>query len=111
MTSKELTDFCKALGWDKESENAKLPDWYGIPGIKFIWHNTQSDPEIEYKGRRCSCYLIEDTMWYDYTHDDEGEELPTELCLEEDFDQWMRENAECIYELCEQVLFPEREEI
>lgn len=106
MTSKELKDWCKAIGWDKESENAKLPNWYGIDGIKFIWHNTQSDPEIEYKGRRCSCYVIEDAMWYDYTHDDDDNELPSELCTVDGFDAWMLENADAVRSLCEDVLFP-----
>ena len=40
-----------------------MDSWYGIEGIKFIWINTQSDPLIEYKGKTCSCYIVEDTMW------------------------------------------------
>lgn len=94
-------EFLKHMGWDKESELAKLPDWYGIEGIKFIWHNTQSDPEIEYKGKRCSCYIVEDTMWGNYTTE-YGKYADEEL-----FDEYMRNNADEVKELCELALFGE----
>lgn len=93
-----------------KANDKPLPNWYGIEGIKFIWHNEWADPEIEYKGRRCSCYIIEDTMWYDYTHDDEDNEIPEELCSEDGFEDYMRDNAEAVRYLCELTLFPENYE-
>ena len=96
-------EFLKHMGWDKESELAKLPNWYGIEGIKFIWHNTQSDPEIEYKGKRCSCYIVEDTMWENYTTE-YGKYADEEL-----FGEYMRNNADEVKELCELALFGEEE--
>ena len=98
-------EFLKHMGWDKESELAKLPDWYGIEGIKFIWHNTQSDPEIEYKGKRCSCYIVEDTMWERWLHDDDDNFIPERDQDFEGFDKYMKENADEVKELCELALF------
>ena len=76
-----------------------MANWYGIPEIKFIWHNEWADPEIEYRGRRCSCYIVEDTMWERYREDD--------LSDPDEFERYMRENAEEVRELCELALFPE----
>ncbi len=79
----------------------EYPDWYGIPGIGFIWHNTQADPEIEYKGKRINSTIIEDTMWYDWTHDDYGNHLSEKENDDNGFSKYMRENAEEVYELIE----------
>lgn len=83
-------------------EERDLPDWYGIRGIKFIWHNTQSDPEIEYKGKRCSCYVPEDTMWARYREEMEEKNVEPDV---DKFGDYMRENADQVYELCELALF------
>lgn len=83
----------------------ELPNWYGIEDIGFVWHGEWADPEIEYKGKRFSCYIIEDTMWYDYTHDDEDNEIPTEMCPEDEFGEWMRQNADVVRNLCNEYLF------
>ena len=104
ITAKE---FLKHMGWDKESELAKLPNWYGIEGIKFIWHNTQSDPEIEYKGKRCSCYIVEDTMWERWIHDNDDNLIPERERDFEGFDKFMKENVDEVKELCELALFGE----
>lgn len=91
--------FLEAMGLKK-----RVPNWYGIEGIGFIWHNSWSDPEIEYKGRRCSCYIVEDTMWERYK-EEYGKYADENL-----FEQYMRNNADEVRELCELALFPEEEE-
>lgn len=83
-------------------EEKDYPNWYGINGIKFIWHNEWADPEIEYKGKRCSCYIIEDTMWERYTEEGNSDV--------DKFAEYMRNNADEVYELCELALFSEEEE-
>ena len=78
----------------------KTENWYGIPGILFIYHNEWTDPEIEYKGKRCSVSVVEDTMlerWGDAAETDDPE----------DFIKYMQLNADDVYELCELALFPE----
>lgn len=107
MSLGELEGLVKAFGWDKESEMNRLPDWYGIKGIKFIWHGEWSDPEIEFRGKRCSCYIIEDTMWENWIHDDDGILIPEREDDEDGFEQYMRDNAEEVKYLCTIVLFPE----
>jgi len=105
MTVTELEGIAKALGWDKETEREKLPNWYGIEGIKFIWHNKWADPEIEYKGRRCSCYVVENTMWERWIYDDNDNLIPEREKDEEGFEKYMLENADEVKELCELALF------
>lgn len=89
-------------------KNKEFPDWYGIPNIGFIFVNTQSDPLIEYKGRRCSCFVVEDTMWENWIHDDNGNLLTDREKDFDGFDEYMLENKEKVYELCELALFPEQ---
>lgn len=92
-----LNSFIKYMGWDYESYLKRLPDWYGIPGIKFIWHNEWSDPEIEYKGKRCSCYIVEDTMWSFFREE-------TGLNNEDEFAKYMSNHKNVVYELCKLAL-------
>ena len=82
--------------------NVKFPNWYGIDGIKFIWINTQSDPLIEYKGKRCSCYVVEDTMWERYCEDCEENGIET---TDKGFEDFMQRNNDDVIELCELALF------
>ncbi len=72
----------------------ELPNWYGIENVGFVWHNAWADPEIEYKGKRFSCYIVEDTMWERFNEDDD----------EKDFEQFMRDREYDVIELCELVL-------
>jgi len=47
--------------------------WFrGCEGVEFIWHGTQSDPELEYKGQRFNYWEIEDALW-DMFKDDGGD--------------------------------------
>lgn len=78
----------------------EYPDWYGIPGIGFIWHNTQTDPEIEYKGKRINSTIIEDAMWSQYREECKEKDIEPN---EDEFEKYMRENADDVYELIEIV--------
>lgn len=99
-----MKSLMKAMGM-KFTED--YPDWYGIEGIKYIWHNSWADPEIEYKGERCSCFTVEDTMWERWTHDDDGNYIPERGNDEEGFMKYMLNNADEVKELCELALFGE----
>ena len=76
----------------------EYPNWYGIEGIGFIWHGSWSDPEIEYKGHRINSFIVEDTMWERFKEECEELGISTN---EFDFDTYMGENAEYVYELIE----------
>ena len=78
----------------------ELPNWYGIEVIGFVWHGEWADPEIEYKGRRCSCYTVEDTMWGQFRDD-----CPD--ASEDDFEAYMKDRENEVIELCELTLFGE----
>lgn len=76
----------------------EFPDWYGIEEIGFVWHGMWADSEIEYKGKRCSSCIVEDTMWErfreDYPNADGNE-----------FNEYMRERENDVIDLCELALF------
>lgn len=78
----------------------ELSNWYGIEEIGFVWHGEWADPEIEYKGRRCSCFIIEDVMWGFYR-----DEFPDGN--EDDFGDYMLGHTDEVRELCELALFGE----
>ena len=81
----------------------KLPDWYGIPNVGFIWRGYWSDPEIEHKGKRINSTIVEDTMWERWIYDDNGNLIPEREADNEGFKEFMKSNADEVYELIELV--------
>ena len=77
-------------------------DWYGIEELKLMWNGTQSDPTILYKGKECSCYIMEDTMWERYN--EECEENGIKPDENEGFGNYMRENKDEVIYLTELAL-------
>ena len=73
-------------------ETAK--DWYGIPGIKFIFWNTQSDPGIVYKDHYINSFVVEDSMWEMFIEE-------VEMDDEDSFTGYMLKNKNMVYELCD----------
>lgn len=78
-------------------EPEEYPYWYGIEGIGFIFQNCWADPLIEYKGKQFSCFYVEDAMWEEFREDHPHG-------TEEEFDQYMRDNKDEVYELCENIV-------
>ena len=76
----------------------KLPNWYGIEGIGFIWNGEWSDPEIEYKRKRINATIVENTMWERYR--DDCEMFGTNADID-GFGLYMLKNQEEVYELIE----------
>lgn len=75
------------------------PDWYGIPGIGYIWYNTWTDPELEYKGKRINVHNVEDVMWERWIHDNNGNLITGRESDMEGFAEYMKENLDDVYEL------------
>ena len=46
--------------------NENKPNYYGIPDVKYIYHNEWSDPELYYKGEYYNINYVEDPMHSDY---------------------------------------------
>ena len=82
----------------------ELPDWYGISDIGFVWHGTQADPEIEYKGHRINSVVIEDTMWERWIYDNDGNLLPERENDDDGFSRFMRDNADEVRGLIDFVM-------
>lgn len=73
--------------------------WYGIPGITMRSHGEWSDPEIEYLGVRVNAYIVEDAMTEQYNSDIEKGILPPDNEYGEQFERYMRDHAEDVYDL------------
>lgn len=74
----------------------EYPDWYGISGIGYIWINEWTDPQLEYNGKRFSCYIVEDTMWERYREECYERDVKPDV---DKFGDYMRENADEVREL------------
>ena len=93
MTLSEL----KAVADILDIYNEKKPDWFDIPGIKFIWHNEWSDPELQYEGKLVSCTDVQDTMWERFYEDTGSED-------EEEFAHYIHSHVDEVKELIEHIL-------
>ena len=70
--------------------------WLGIKGVKMIWHGEWNDPELEYDGKRCNLYDVEDGM-YSYMKERiaDGEDWGNPE-NEEDFRNFCRAHADSV---------------
>lgn len=75
-------------------ELPKLPLWYGIPGIEFIWHGNYSDPELRYKHRTFNEFSVEQGCLY--TWEEERSNLS--------FDTWMPLHPEVAYGFLDELV-------
>ena len=83
-----------------DKSNDRRPDWYGIPGLKFIDHGSWSDAEIEYKGLIFNEIDLEEgyLVWFDEDYPEYSDEL---------FESFMLEQGDNIkYELAENIYTP-----
>lgn len=83
------------------NKGKELPNWYGIEGVGFIWRNSWSDPEIEYKGKRINAYIVEDTMWERFREYCEEQGKNADKYIDYFENIFMREHSEDVYELIE----------
>ena len=82
----------------------ELPNWYGIEDIGFIYHNEWDDPEIEYKGKRLSATIIEDTMWELFGEECDEQGRKADDYIDYFVHHYMKEHAEDIYIMIEETL-------
>ena len=103
LSDKQIAD----LRWSNAlfgSGVSPISNWYGIKGIKFIYLNDWCDPLIEYKGKRFSCYYVEDSMWEEWVHDDDGNVIPEREGDSDGFAEFMKQNADEVITLCEEII-------
>lgn len=87
----------------KKSRKIGDDNFYGVPGIKFIWHGEWSDPEVEYKGIRFDYYDLEDPLWDEYKSEMEEEGKKADMS---EFDDWVYDNKDLVYEFAEHMIAP-----
>lgn len=83
-----------------DKSNDRRPDWYGIPGIKFINHGSWADAEIEYKGLLFNTIDVEETYlnWFNEEYPQYSDDL---------FEAFMLEQGDNVkYELAENIYTP-----
>lgn len=77
-------------------------NWYGIRGVEFIWHGTQADPELKYKGKIFNSHDIEDGLWNLYNEMcDEYDEKPSNA----GFESWIKENPDYVYDELDDAIY------
>lgn len=80
-----------------------MANWYGIPGIEFIWTMPRdSDNHILFEGvEDDSCVTVEDTMWSMYTDEYPEPDYSGEYYSDyvDRFSDYMLENADEVKDL------------
>lgn len=75
--------------------------FYGIYGIRMIWHGAWSDPELIWHGKSFNYYDVETPLWDDYKEDcNECGTQPTE----NGFELWVKKNAYLAREYLQNLL-------
>ena len=69
-----------------------MSNFYGIDGVVFNWHGTNSDPSITYKDHEFNYWDVEDTLWNYYKEDNPDG-------TEDGFRTWMKNNPQETYNL------------
>lgn len=68
--------------------------FYGIYGIRFVWHGEWSDPELIWHGKSFNYYDVENTLYSYYSE----EKSPL------DFEIWVKKNAYLAREILQNLL-------
>lgn len=71
--------------------------FYGIYGIEFIWHGSNSDPELIWHGKSFNYYDLENALYSEYK-----DEYPNGN--DDDFDIWIKKNAHIAREYLQNLL-------
>ena len=75
--------------------------FYGIYGIRMIWHGEWSDPELLWHGKSFNYYDVETPLWHEYKE-------VCEICgtkpNENDFEKWVKINAHRAREYLQNLL-------
>lgn len=82
-------------------ESKVTGNFHGIPDMKFVWHNTQSDPGVIYDGKYFNATEIDDSLYSMFR------EYCDETGVIDDYDgfeQWVSENHDEVYELVSNMI-------
>lgn len=85
----------------KQKVYFKKDCFYGIYGIRLVWHGEWNDPELIWHGKSFNYYHVETPLWENYT--EECAEMGIKP-NEEDFPVWVKKNARLARELLQNLL-------
>lgn len=75
--------------------------FYGIRGIRFIWHGEWADPELIWREKSFNYYDLEMPLWEAYK---EECFMENKTANEDCFPAWVKENADLVRDLLQQLL-------
>lgn len=70
--------------------NYRIPKFYGISDIDFIYHGDWSDPEVRYKNQLFNYYDLEDSLYSIFKEENDSK------CT---FENWVLKNKEKAFEV------------
>lgn len=98
LSNQEINTLYTFFKQQDEKKLAERPDYCGIPGIKFIFHNTWADPTLIYKGEEFNVHDVEDTLWGWFCDDGYGD------ADEDYFGDYVFEHKDEVYWLLDEIL-------
>lgn len=75
--------------------------FYGIRGIRFIWHGEWNDPELIWHKKSFNYYDVENSLWELFREDCHENGQPVN---EDVFDTWVKKNAYLAREILQNLL-------
>ena len=75
--------------------------FYGIYGIKFVWHGAWADPELIWHKKSFNYYDLENTLWDEYREECNAGDKTTS---EDGFAVWVKKNAHLTREILQEFL-------
>lgn len=79
-----------------------MDNWfYGIYGIRFIWHGAWSDPELVWHKKSFNYYDLENTLWSMYQEECKENGVASG---EDDFSKWVKANPRLSREILQNIV-------
>lgn len=75
--------------------------FYGIRGIRFVWHGAWADPELIWHRKSFNYYDVENSLWELFQEDCRENERPIN---ENAFPVWVKKNAGLAREILSALL-------
>lgn len=74
------------------------PNFRGVRGVYIIWHGTNSDPELCYKGKIVNYWFVENDLWFRYKEECNERGIAVNEDDDDAFNAWVVKNAKMVKE-------------
>lgn len=85
-----------------EPELYQKPSYRGVPGTHYLWHGTQSDPEIFYNDEYFCYWSIEDDLWECFKEDTGFSK--EDVWADSKFQSWIDQNHDTVIGMLEDLI-------